>query len=63
MTNEGGKITVKVTGIKPDDTDVIDENLKAVGLGWTWLTGSWYGIEGYVFPASNTYLEVYDGRL
>ncbi len=51
ITNNSG-LTVKVSDIKSEDTSVIDENLKAVGSGSVWLTGSWYGVEGYVYPDS-----------
>lgn len=53
MTNEGGDITVSVSDLLSDDTGVIDENLKAVGDGAVIFTGSWYGVEGYVFPGCN----------
>ena len=59
MTNYSNRITVKVSELKSWDTSVIDENFKAVGEGTVWFTGSWYGVEGAVFPGTMDGVRVY----
>ena len=56
-----GLWTIGVSHVRPLDAAVIeggldDGNMKAVGTGETCLLGSWYGVEGIVYPIHFTEL-------
>ena len=56
-----GLWTINVSHVRPLDAAVIeggldDGNMKAVGTGETCLLGSWYGVEGIVYPIHFTEL-------
>ena len=56
-----GLWTIGVSHVRPLDATVIeggldDGNMKAVGTGETCLLGSWYGVEGIVYPIHFTEL-------
>ncbi len=61
LTTVDSGIKLQVSGIKPSNTSIIDENLKCVGAGNTEILGNWYGIEGYVYPYFEL-IQVIDNR-